>query len=93
MFDIGILLGVGVEAFSVFSLFRHYENHKLISNAILQFPHNTGLYVKKSNSTSDLGRAVIRQKASKLPETYNKKKKKKKKKKKNNPSRVNKDVK
>ena len=39
-------LGLEVEAFSVCSLFGHYENHKLISKAILQFLHNTGLYVK-----------------------------------------------
>ena len=37
------LLGLGVQAFS---LFGHCENHKLISEVSLQFLFNTGLYVK-----------------------------------------------
>ena len=40
------LLGLGVQPFSVFSLFGHCENHKLTSKAFLQFLRNTGLYVK-----------------------------------------------
>ena len=41
-----LVLGLGGQAFSVFSLFGHCDNHKLISRAVLQFLHSTGLYVK-----------------------------------------------
>lgn len=40
------LSGLGVEAFSVLSLFGHSDEHKLISKAVLQFLHDTGLYVR-----------------------------------------------
>ena len=35
---------LGVEVYSVFSLFGHSENHQKISKAVLQFLHDTGLY-------------------------------------------------
>ena len=38
------VLGLGGQAFSVCSLFGHCDNHKLISGAVLQFLHRTGLY-------------------------------------------------
>ena len=41
-----LVLGLGGQAFSVFSLFGHCDNHKLISRAVLQFLHGTGLCVK-----------------------------------------------
>ena len=37
---------LGVEVFSIFSLFGHSEKHQLITEAVLQFLHNTGLYSK-----------------------------------------------
>jgi hypothetical protein len=39
------LLGLGVQAFSFFSLFGHSENHKLITRAVLQILHSSGVYV------------------------------------------------
>ena len=41
----GRLLGLGVQAFSFFSLFGHSENHKLITRAVLQILHSSGVYV------------------------------------------------
>ena len=35
---------LGVEVYSVFSLFGHSENHQKISKAVLQFLHETRLY-------------------------------------------------
>ncbi len=37
---------LGVEVFSVYALFGHSDKHKLISEAVLQFLHNTGLYIR-----------------------------------------------
>ena len=37
-----LVLGLGGQ---VFSLFGHCDNHKLISGAVLQFMHSTGLHV------------------------------------------------
>ena len=35
---------LGVEVYSVFSLFGHNKHHQMISKAVMQFLHNTGLY-------------------------------------------------
>ncbi len=43
------LAELGVEVFSVSSLFGHSDEHKLISEAVLQFLHNnsnTELYIR-----------------------------------------------
>ncbi len=40
------LAELGVIVFSVSSLFGHSDKHKLISEAVLQFLHNTGLYTR-----------------------------------------------
>ncbi len=37
---------LGVEVFSVYALFGHSDKHKLISEAVLQFLHNRGLYIR-----------------------------------------------
>jgi len=37
---------IGVQVFSISSLFGHSEKHQLISKAVLQFLHETGMYRK-----------------------------------------------
>jgi len=43
--------GHEVKAFSVLSLFGHCDEHKLNSKAVLQFLHDTGLYVRVQTLT------------------------------------------
>lgn len=46
MYSFFKLAGLGVEAFSVTSLFGYNDKHKLISKAVLPFLHDTGLYIR-----------------------------------------------